>query len=110
MTDNLVKILDGNTFVVSDPRGDIDATPSDPAGFFSWDTRHLSKWALSVDGHRLNPLSVDDVHYFEARFFLVPGTGPCTWTPSCPCSGSGRCAAASPRSCACSTTTTSPWN
>jgi len=75
MTDNLVKILDGNTFVVSDPRGDIDATPSDPAGFFSWDTRHLSKWALSVDGHRLNPLSVDDVHYFEARFFLVPGTG-----------------------------------
>jgi hypothetical protein len=28
-----------------------------------------------VNGERLNPLSVDDLHYFEARFFLVPGTG-----------------------------------
>jgi hypothetical protein len=30
MTDDLVKILDGNTFVVSDTRGDIDASPTDP--------------------------------------------------------------------------------
>jgi hypothetical protein len=30
---------------------------------------------LTVDGHRLNPLSVDDLQYFETRFFLVPGTG-----------------------------------
>ena len=27
------------------------------------------------DGQRLNPLSVDDLQYFETRFFLVPGTG-----------------------------------
>jgi glycogen debranching enzyme len=75
MSDNLVKILDGNTFVVSDGRGDIEASLTDPTGLFSFDTRFLSRWVLTVDGQRLNPLSVDDLHYFETRFFLVPGTG-----------------------------------
>ena len=28
-----------------------------------------------MDGERLNPLSVDDLQYFETRFFLVLGTG-----------------------------------
>jgi glycogen debranching enzyme len=75
MTGDLVRILEGNTFVVSDRRGDIEASATDPAGLFSLDTRFLSKWVLTVDGQRLNPLSTDDLHYFEARFFLVPGTG-----------------------------------
>jgi glycogen debranching enzyme len=75
MSDDLVTILDGNTFVVSDRRGDIEASATDPTGLFSFDTRFLSKWVLTVDGQRLNPLSVDDLHYFETRFFLVPGTG-----------------------------------
>jgi glycogen debranching enzyme len=75
MSDDLVKILDGNTFVVSDGRGDIEASLTDPTGLFSFDTRFLSKWVLTLDGERLNPLSVDDLHYFETRFFLVPGTG-----------------------------------
>jgi glycogen debranching enzyme len=75
MSDDLVQILDGNTFVVSDRRGDIEASLTDPTGLFSFDTRFLSKWVLTVNGERLNPLSVDDLHYFETRFFLVPGTG-----------------------------------
>ncbi|HET9725247.1 MAG TPA: glycogen debranching N-terminal domain-containing protein, partial [Actinomycetota bacterium] len=75
MSDDLVKILDGNTFVVSDTRGDIEASLSDPTGLFAWDTRFLSRWILTIDGQRLNPLSVDDLQYFETRFFLVPGTG-----------------------------------
>ncbi len=75
MSESQVRILDGNTFVVSDNRGDIDATPADTTGLFSYDTRFLSKWVLTVDGNRLNPLSVDDLQYFESRFFLVPGTG-----------------------------------
>ena len=75
MTDNLVKILDGNTFAVSDARGDIEASMDDPTGLFAWDTRFLSTWVLTVNGQRLNTLSVDDVRYFETRFFLVPGTG-----------------------------------
>ncbi|MGH3082220.1 MAG: amylo-alpha-1,6-glucosidase [Gaiellaceae bacterium] len=75
MNDDLVKILDGNTFVVSDSRGDIEASLTDPTGLFSFDSRFLSTWILTVDGERLNPLSVDDLQYFETRFFLVPGTG-----------------------------------
>jgi glycogen debranching enzyme len=75
MSDDLVKILDGNTFVVSDSRGDIEASLDDPTGLFSFDTRFLSQWVLTVNGQRLNALSTDDLQYFEARFFLVPGTG-----------------------------------
>jgi glycogen debranching enzyme len=75
VNDGLVKILDGNTFVVSDSRGDIEASRTDPTGLFSFDTRFLSHWVLTVNGERLNPLSVDDLQYFETRFFLVPGTG-----------------------------------
>jgi glycogen debranching enzyme len=75
VSDGLVQILDGNTFVVSDSRGDIEASLTDPTGLFSFDTRFLSRWVLTVDGQRLNALSVDDLQYFETRFFLVPGTG-----------------------------------
>jgi glycogen debranching enzyme len=71
----LVQILDGNTFVVSDSRGDIEASLTDPTGLFSFDSRFLSSWILTVDGQRLTALSVDDLQYFESRFFLVPGTG-----------------------------------
>ena len=48
---------------------------TDPTGLFSFDTRFLSRWVLSVNGERLNALSVDDLQYFETRYFLVPGTG-----------------------------------
>ena len=70
-----VRILDGNTFVVSNDNGDIEASPTDPAGLFAIDTRFLSKWVLRINGQQLNPLSVDDLQYFETKFFLVPGTG-----------------------------------
>lgn len=70
---NTIRILDGNTFVVSEDTGDIEATPSEPTGLFSLDTRFLSKWVLTVNGERLNALSFDDLQYYEARFFLVPG-------------------------------------
>ncbi len=75
MSADVVKILDGNTFVVSDGRGDIEASLTDPTGLFSFDTRFLSRWVLTVNGERLDALSTDDLQYFEARFFLVPGTG-----------------------------------
>lgn len=73
MPGNTVRILDGNTFVVSAESGDIEATPNEPTGLFSLDTRFLSTWVLTVNGERLNPLSYDDLQYYEARFFLVPG-------------------------------------
>lgn len=68
-----VTILDGNTFVVSDAAGDIEASPADPTGLFAYDTRFLSHWVLTMNGERLHALSVDDVQYFEARHFIVPG-------------------------------------
>jgi glycogen debranching enzyme len=75
MAGQMVRILDGNTYVVSDERGDIEPSTTDPTGLFSYDTRFLSRWVLTIDGLRLNALSTDDLQYFEARFFLVPATG-----------------------------------
>jgi glycogen debranching enzyme len=75
MSEGLVQILEGNTFVVSDDRGDIESSLSDPTGLFSFDTRFLSRWVLTVNGQRLNTLSTDDLHYFQTRFFLIPGSG-----------------------------------
>jgi glycogen debranching enzyme len=70
-----ISILEGNNFVVSDLRGDIDASPTEALGLFAWDTRFLSRWLLTVDGQRPNVLSTDDLDYFSVQFFLVPGTG-----------------------------------
>ncbi len=70
-----ISVLEGNNFVVSDLRGDIDASPTEALGLFAWDTRFLSRWLLTVDGLRPNVLSTDDLDYFYVQFFLVPGTG-----------------------------------
>jgi glycogen debranching enzyme len=70
-----VSALEGDTFVVSDRRGDIAISPEEAQGLFQGDTRFLSRWVLTVNGQQPNPLSTDDVHYFSSQFFLVPGTG-----------------------------------
>jgi glycogen debranching enzyme len=76
MSENTISILEGNTFVVSDRRGNIDASPTDTTGLFSWDTRFLSRWMLTMNGKQLNILSTDELDsYFSAQFFLAPGTG-----------------------------------
>ncbi|MEH0935965.1 amylo-alpha-1,6-glucosidase [Micromonospora psammae] len=69
----LVSILDGNTFVVSDRRGDIEPSYDFPTGLFSFDTRFLSTWLLTLDGDRLHALSVDDARSYRTRYFLAPG-------------------------------------
>jgi glycogen debranching enzyme len=74
-SDQLISILDGNTFVVSDRRGDIDASLTDTKGLFAEDTRFLSRWLLTVNGVVPNVLSTDDLQYCSAQFFLVPSTG-----------------------------------
>jgi glycogen debranching enzyme len=73
MKTDLVRILDGNIFVLSDGSGDIVAKPGVPAGYFSFDTRFLSLWRLTVNGEQVSTLAMDDPSYFEVRFFLVPG-------------------------------------
>jgi glycogen debranching enzyme len=75
MTSTTVSVLEGNTFVVSGRNGDIDGTPSEPHGLFHRDTRFLSRLRLTIEGKPLQPLSTDDLEYFDAQFFLVPGSG-----------------------------------
>ena len=67
-----VAILNGNTFVVSDRTGNIDASPSEAQGLFDDDTRFLSRWILTVNGTRPGTLSVDEVDSFAKQFFLAP--------------------------------------
>jgi glycogen debranching enzyme len=75
MQNDTVSVLEGNTFVVSRRNGDVDAGPGEPHGLFHRDTRHLSRWLLTVDGKHLDALSTDDTRSFSADFVLVPGTG-----------------------------------
>src|SRR6266550_5577053 len=71
----LVSILDGNAFLVSDRRGDVEATPVDTVGLFLNDTRFLSRWVLTVDGKRGTILSTDELAYYRAQFFQALSTG-----------------------------------
>src|SRR5581483_7078622 len=75
MSDNTISILDGSTFLVSSPNGDIDAGPSQSQGLFYKDMRHLSKWKLTMEGTPLDVLSTDAVEYYYAQHFCVPPTG-----------------------------------
>lgn len=75
MADNSISILDGSTFLVSSPNGDIDAGPAQPQGLFYKDMRHLSKWKLTIKGIPLDVLSTDAVEYYYAQHFCVPPTG-----------------------------------
>jgi hypothetical protein len=75
LPDQLISVLDGNTFVVSDRHGDVrPARRLPPHGFFSEDTRFVSRWELTIAGQRTDILSTAHVHYFVAQFFLVPPT------------------------------------
>ncbi|MEV0429229.1 glycogen debranching N-terminal domain-containing protein [Micromonospora sp. NPDC050495] len=73
MKDNLVRVLDGNIFVLSADNGDLEATVANPCGFFDFDTRFLSRWRLSLNGEALHPLSIAERDHVMLRFFLVPG-------------------------------------
>src|SRR4051812_20898181 len=75
MKDGSISILEGNTFVVSDSSGDIDASPVVPNGLFLGDMRLLSRWMLTVNGKKPTALSTDDLQYNSAQFFLVIPTG-----------------------------------
>ncbi|SBT41950.1 amylo-alpha-1,6-glucosidase [Micromonospora auratinigra] len=73
MRAGLVRVLDGNIFVLSEGNGDIEATAGNPVGFFDFDTRFLSRWRLTLNGERLSALSVAERDHVTLRFFLVPG-------------------------------------
>jgi glycogen debranching enzyme len=64
-------VMEGTTFFVSDPRGDVRARASE--GLFVADVRHLSVWELLLDGEPMHLLSSRALAYDNARIF---GTSP----------------------------------
>ncbi|MBA2475763.1 MAG: amylo-alpha-1,6-glucosidase [Actinobacteria bacterium] len=60
-------ILEGSTFCICDERGDIGEETS---GFFTKDTRFLSRLRLTLNGERPLLLSSGKVEYFSAAFYL----------------------------------------
>ncbi len=72
MPDQAISVLDGSSFVVSDHHGDVQPDSRlPPHGFFSEDTRFVSKWRLTVQGEPTGILSNAHIDYFGAQFFLV---------------------------------------
>jgi len=76
VSERTVNVLDGSTFVVSDRLGDVLADEGREHGFFSSDTRFISRWHLRVGPDPLQVLSLDQGRHFEFRFFLTPSVGP----------------------------------
>jgi glycogen debranching enzyme len=76
LSERTLSVLDGSTFVVSDRLGDVQAGHGREQGFFSEDTRFISRWVLRVGAGPLLLLSLDQGAHFDARFFLTPSVGP----------------------------------
>ncbi|GAA1756880.1 amylo-alpha-1,6-glucosidase [Luedemannella helvata] len=75
MRADLVNILVGSTFVVSDTRGDIRPGTDEATGLFYRDMRHLSRWEIRLNGRELDSLSATTIEYDEAVFYLIEPTG-----------------------------------
>src|SRR3954464_745862 len=75
MRADLVNILVGSTFVVSDTRGDIRPGTDEATGLFYRDMRHLSRWEIRLNGRELDSLTAATIEYDEAVFYLIEPTG-----------------------------------
>ena len=76
MSERTLSVLDGSTFVVGDRLGDVRVEAGREHGFFSDDTRFLSRWVLRVGETPLELLGLDQSAHFAAQFFLTPRVGP----------------------------------
>jgi glycogen debranching enzyme len=63
------QVLEGSTFMLSDPRGDV--LEGSIAGLFHEDTRYLSRFALTVGGVRPALLSSGSPNYYSAAFYMT---------------------------------------
>lgn len=63
-----VTLVEGTTFCLSSPAGDI--RPGAAHGLFFRDARLISRWELRLDGQRPEPLSVITDEAFGSRFIL----------------------------------------
>ena len=76
MPDEILSVLDGSTFVIGDRHGDVRAHEGRIHGFFSDDTRFLSRWVLNVADTPLVLLGLEQSAHFAAQFFLTPSLAP----------------------------------
>ena len=77
-----IRILQADTFMVSDRRGDVDPALNQPDGLFYHDMRHLSRWQLRLNGRELRIMSAATLDYDEASFFLIEPTRSLHGAPS----------------------------
>lgn len=61
-----VTLVEGSSFCISAPNGDIQATL--PHGLFVQDTRFLSRWELSINDQHLEPLTAEQKEPYRALF------------------------------------------
>jgi glycogen debranching enzyme len=66
---NALAVLEGRTFMYSDPVGDVPA--GSIGGLVHADTRFLSRWVLTINGTPLLVLRSRAVDYYSAAFFLT---------------------------------------
>jgi glycogen debranching enzyme len=76
VSERTLSVLDGSTFVVGDRLGDVGADGAREHGFYSDDTRFVSRWLLRVGQTPLELLSLHQSAHFDAQFFLTPTIGP----------------------------------
>jgi glycogen debranching enzyme len=76
VSERTLSVLDGSAFAVGDRLGDIRANEGREHGFFSEDTRFVSRWVLRVGESPLELLSLDQSEPFDAQFVLTPMVGP----------------------------------
>jgi glycogen debranching enzyme len=81
MLERTASVLDGSTFVVSDRLGDVRCDSDRGQGFFSDDTRFVSRWTLAVDGAPLELLGMNQDAHFASDFFLAPRLRPTDEAP-----------------------------
>ena len=65
-SEGVVTLVEGQSFCVSGRTGDVAS--EFPHGLFVFDTRVLSRWELRLNGHRLEPLTVEVRNPFGATF------------------------------------------
>src|SRR5690349_1849336 len=74
-------LVNGPVFMITTPAGDVEeGGPDGPRGLFHGDTRHLSRWVLTVDGVRPRVLTAGRGAH-AARPVLVPPSAEGRSTP-----------------------------
>lgn len=66
-----IRVLQADTFMASDRRGDVEPSVEVPNGLFYSDMRHISRWQLRVNGRELHVMTATTLDYDEAAFFLI---------------------------------------